>query len=191
MHLSEKHNYPSKAQKFKEINTDSITGATFSSLILFFFPFSSSICSCSYSPIVIHPFSLLWQPGLLPAPASCGDITSYELHLQSQDQFLNGQSGMMAYACPAERLARIISVQIIKNHCFTEKTLICFSKSVTCQCPGEYLLGVTNTQIKELDNMISLSQSITTWCYPLALIYSAKKGECVLGWVLLLLFACI
>lgn len=65
--LSENCNYPSKGQKLEEDNRNSTTGSTFSSLILFFFPFSSSLSGCSSSPHVILP---IWLP-VTDCPASC------------------------------------------------------------------------------------------------------------------------
>ena len=37
--------------------------------------------------------------------------------------------------------------------------------------------------MKALANMISLTQSVTVRCYPLALIHSTKKGKDVLGFL--------
>lgn len=69
--LSENCNYPSKRQKLEEDNRDPITGSTFSSLILFFFPFSSSLSGYSSSPHVSLP---IWPP-VTDCPASCSSLS--------------------------------------------------------------------------------------------------------------------
>lgn len=195
MTLSENCNYTSKGQKSEENNT-AVTGWTFSSLILFSFPSSSPLSGHSPSPTPILP---IWLP-VTGCPASCPSHPSlcFSWGLQCfsptlrfmsytckhRTQCLNGRSGMMVYVWPNT------SKMIHKTHFSTyheesqfyrKANTLSLNKPVTCQCPGEDLLGVTNTQIKTLANMISLTQSVTTWCYPLALICSAKKGEHALG----------
>lgn len=123
---SEKYNYPSKEQKLEESNTQFITRTTCSSLILFLCLFSSYLFCCSHSSIFftylapcngLTCFQLLFS---LCFSSLEGDIRFYEL---SQDHFLHGQSGMRTYMWPAERSAKLIFLQTIRNHSSAGKQL--------------------------------------------------------------------
>lgn len=124
--------------------------------ILFSWCYFTHLASCSRLPCFL-PLSPLCA---FPSAILCSYITIYELCLQSQDQVSEWliRYNDMCDLTPADRLAKLIFLQMVKAHSFTEKQLlyVLTNKSVTCQCPGEYLLGVTNTRIKALANMILL-----------------------------------
>lgn len=142
--------------------TQTITGWTFSSLILFFFP-SASLLSGRSSSTLILP---IWLP-MAGCPASCPShpslCVSWGLQCftptlwfmnytcKHRTQHLNGRSGTMVYVWP--NTSTVInkthfSTYHYESQFYRKANALSLNKPVTCQCPGEDLLGVTNTQIK-------------------------------------------